>query len=780
MKLNKIFLIGFLFLIAVNVNAVHIATPHCQISDVSPGVGYTEIFSVVGVDPALGDTTNAHGAIDPATYTSKVWCPDPFVRDATCASPTSIPLLSLSDTENAHAEEPGQGNYFNEICLDSGDGSTVTCTFSNGADCVGPSIGLVSISDVTNAHIEEYGVVRADGENYNINFCCTAGVISTPAESCTLSGQGTIDMDTETDVAYTANCFDGTGAPTNCPSAPIPNWTSSPSGIVSVNSGGVVNPTTTGNTTLTVEFTESSIPITFSCNRDVDVISSGGGDVCNNGLATCQAACGAGEEPDTGDPTCDLGGGSGVCCIPFGTDVCTISLVDSSIDEGDTTTANVTCTSGGVPIACPADLTINSDDTSTATVTHVSGDPTGTVTGESVPVAQTANISASSLTSPGVDCSTVITVSPPGGGTDFCTTPGTTCEAGPACLGGGSIDLADGVCDFGAGTGICCLAGPATTCRIIPDPVTVQVSTSTTATVECFDAASNPTTCPVLGVDSDNDGIATATISGTDIIVTAGATVDETTINATASFTCPATVNVTDQPIQEWCGDGIVNQGGTEMCDLGASVGGSPSDISACDAATQFCNLSCQCQDNSSLAGNHFGVTLIVKNNANIIDNEFGKSLLDPINLEIAVQRFPAAGSAGATLELSMNKAVGGPDILEALGWTDILISGSDFTLGGEVYVAESLNLANIEKIPTTHPLIETSSYNITAKVTSALDGGDPADDEQQLFDNQDSEGIVIRIGADTDGIDFVAAPEIHPIFIVLILLGVIFIARRK
>ncbi|MCH7902504.1 hypothetical protein IIC68_02000, partial [archaeon] len=166
---------------------------------------------------------------------------------------------------------------------------------------------------------------------------------------------------------------------------------------------------------------------------------------------------------------------------------------------------------------------------------------------------------------------------------------------------------------------------------------------------------------------------------------------------------------------------------------------------------------------------------------------EFGKSLLDPINLEIVIQRFPAAAGLGATLELKMIKATGGPNILEDLGWTaadiSIQISDTDFDSGGEIYIAESLGVGNLNKIPTIS--IDTSgtkSFTISAKVISEADlDGNPNTDEIDLTRNNASQGIVIRIGADDPGgIDFIAAPDIHPIFIVLILLGIIFIVRRK
>ena len=169
----------------------------------------------------------------------------------------------------------------------------------------------------------------------------------------------------------------------------------------------------------------------------------------------------------------------------------------------------------------------------------------------------------------------------------------------------------------------------------------------------------------------------------------------------------------------------------------------------------------------------HFAITIVLKDKDGVIKREFGRSLLDPIHPEvIVIRKDPSVQSA--TVKISMKLQTGGPDLLN---FSKIITDGDFLAAPSNQYILEPNELG---PIVTTD--LERASYEIKAVVISSLDTDPgPGNDEIFLSNNNDSEIAIIRQASETgEPGGFVAAPEINPIIIILMLFVIIGILQRK
>lgn len=128
----------------------------------------------------LSDTTNAHGELASEGNYNDVLCCN-FAGSLTCDGQNKI--LGFSSSTNAHAEIPNETTYSTEVCY-----SDLSC-ISTTLDCGNTSYSLpvVSLSDSTNAHIGEIG-------NYNINICCSSASFISVSSNIYWSEDGTSEI----------------------------------------------------------------------------------------------------------------------------------------------------------------------------------------------------------------------------------------------------------------------------------------------------------------------------------------------------------------------------------------------------------------------------------------------------------------------------------------------------------------------------------------------------------------------------------------------------------
>jgi hypothetical protein len=106
---------------------------------------------------ALSGSTDAHGGTvaDSPSYTYFVCCD--FLGSSTCTGTNTV--LHLYDETNAHAEVPSGSAYDVDICYDG-----LSCV--SGSSCTGEyTIPILSLSDTTNAHIGPFST-------YSTKICC--------------------------------------------------------------------------------------------------------------------------------------------------------------------------------------------------------------------------------------------------------------------------------------------------------------------------------------------------------------------------------------------------------------------------------------------------------------------------------------------------------------------------------------------------------------------------------------------------------------------------------
>jgi len=148
-------------------------------------------------EPCTNDTCNNPGT--PSASCSNTWpscgdnddcCPPPcdFTNDNNCPLPTAFSctirqncaagieteIIALSDTTNARAELPTEGNYDYKLCCSNV--SSVTYTSGTGTCALGFT-GLITLATNstftldTNAKVEEYNYTNPDGFDYKKNVC---------------------------------------------------------------------------------------------------------------------------------------------------------------------------------------------------------------------------------------------------------------------------------------------------------------------------------------------------------------------------------------------------------------------------------------------------------------------------------------------------------------------------------------------------------------------------------------------------------------------------------
>ncbi len=122
----------------------------------------TTLFKISG-------TTNGHGGTPGASsYTNFVCCSGVVGLGATCSGTYDV-VLSLSATDNAHAEQNTQANYATDICMSTG-GDTVTIAYQ-ATNCTGYDTTVASMTGTTNAHL-------GDSSAYTTKICASVGAAS--------------------------------------------------------------------------------------------------------------------------------------------------------------------------------------------------------------------------------------------------------------------------------------------------------------------------------------------------------------------------------------------------------------------------------------------------------------------------------------------------------------------------------------------------------------------------------------------------------------------------
>ncbi|HZX20624.1 MAG TPA: hypothetical protein VFF13_06470 [archaeon] len=369
---------------------------------------------------------------------------------------------------------------------------------------------------------------------------------------------------------------------------------------------------------------------------------------------------------------------------------------------------------------------------------------------------------------------------------------------------------------------------PATSCTITASPTTIEIGETSSIAVTCSNALGT-TQCPSdLQIVSTAPAIATYDSTTTQLTgVSAGDTTARATSVSIPAVTCVSgTVTVTDtinncvidaqateacicgtetaNPGQFCCATGVSDTACTtptpncvegenttgEIC----SCNGTPvpdgeyccSGVASTVSCDQLCpqgqiTTTCSCENQIRNSGDGyccsgvFQTTQCTNSSLNHVkisalrleQTEFFKDSEDPITFAIDVERIDDSVTTGY-LEAYL---------IHNINQTQTQIF-ADPTNELEVSFVDAEPMTIPVSFPTTS--LATGSYRLVVHITSEFDrdgAGNIANDEGKVDDNTKSASILVRSGPAGGP---VAAPEIHPIFIVFILFAVLMIIKRN
>ena len=156
MRKKEFVIVVFSMFLVIMLNT-NISAVQCRVMELSECTGDWNILF------KMSHETNAHAELESeSNYNYGICCDFPSSGEPyrTCDPDRNTPIIKLSDSTNAHVQDPNRTDYPEEVCY-----QRLKCAIQTSGQCYGDDLEMFSISSETNAHVGSF-------DDYTTKVCC--------------------------------------------------------------------------------------------------------------------------------------------------------------------------------------------------------------------------------------------------------------------------------------------------------------------------------------------------------------------------------------------------------------------------------------------------------------------------------------------------------------------------------------------------------------------------------------------------------------------------------